>query len=109
MLKELEEADKVLEENKDLSSEAFRKLEDLYYGNITKWRRFVHSMQLRIAMRMSYVKPAEAQRVAEAAVARRRHRIGTMIMQRCTWQRIAPNCCSITGVTTVSVPTSYPL
>ena len=69
MLKELEEADKVLEENKDLSSEAFRKLEDLYYGNITKWRRFVHSMQLRIAMRMSYVKPAEAQRVAEAAVA----------------------------------------
>ena len=36
MLKELEEADKVLEENKDLSSEAFRKLEDLYYGNITK-------------------------------------------------------------------------
>ena len=69
MLKELEEADKVLEENKDLSSEACRKLEDLYYGNITKWRRFVHSMQLRIAMRMSYVKPAEAQRVAEAAVA----------------------------------------
>ena len=69
MLKELEEADKVLEENKDLSSEAFRKLEDLYYGNITKWRRFVHSMQLRSAMRMSYVKPAEAQRVAEAAVA----------------------------------------
>ena len=35
MLKELEEADKVLEENKDLSSEAFRKLEDLYYGNIS--------------------------------------------------------------------------
>ena len=41
MLKELEEADKVLEENKDLSSEAFRKLEDLYYGNISKWRKFV--------------------------------------------------------------------
>ncbi len=29
MLKELEEADKVLEENKDLSSEAFRKLRGL--------------------------------------------------------------------------------
>ena len=69
MLKELEEADKVLEENKDLSSEAFRKLEDLYYGNISKWRKFLHSMQLRIAMRMSYVNPTEAQRIAENAVA----------------------------------------
>ncbi len=68
MLKELEEADKVLEENKDLSSEAFRKLEDLYYGNISKWRKFVHSMQLRIAMRMSYVNPTEAQRIAQEAV-----------------------------------------
>ena len=68
MLKELEEADKVLEENKDLSSEAFRKLEDLYYGNISKWRKFVHSMQLRIAMRMSYVNPTEAQRIAQKAV-----------------------------------------
>ncbi len=69
MLKELEEADKVLEENKDLSSEAFRKLEDLYYGNISKWRKFLHSMQLRIAMRMSYVNPTEAQRIAQNAVA----------------------------------------
>lgn len=69
MLKELEEADKVLEENKDLSSEAFRKLEDLYYGNIPKWRKFLHSMQLRIAMRMSYVNPTEAQRIAQNAVA----------------------------------------
>ena len=65
MLKELEEADKVLEENKDLSSAAFRKLEDLYYGNISKWRKFLHSMQLRIAMRMSYVNPTEAQRIAQ--------------------------------------------
>ena len=59
----------MLEENKDLSSEAFRKLEDLYYGNISKWRKFLHSMQLRIAMRMSYVNPTEAQRIAENAVA----------------------------------------
>ena len=50
------------------SSEAFRKLEDLYYGNISKWRKFVHSMQLRIAMRMSYVNPTEAQRIAQKAV-----------------------------------------
>lgn len=69
MLTELDEADAVLAENEHLSADAFRKLEDLYYGDISKWRKFVHSMQLRMAMRMAYVSPAEAQRVAEKAVA----------------------------------------
>lgn len=69
MLAELEEADAVLAENEHISAEAFRKLEDLYYGDITKWRRFVHSMQLRMAMRMAYVKPDLARQTAEKAVA----------------------------------------
>ncbi len=69
MLAELEDADAVLADNEHLSAEAFRKLEDLYYGNISKWRKFVHSMQLRIAMRMAYVKPDEARRIAQQAVA----------------------------------------
>ncbi|WP_295731311.1 SusD/RagB family nutrient-binding outer membrane lipoprotein [uncultured Muribaculum sp.] len=69
MLAELDEADAVLADNEHLSAEAFRKLEDLYYGNISKWRRFVHSMQLRIAMRMAYVKPDAARTAAEKAVA----------------------------------------
>ena len=69
MLSELAEADAVLADNEHLSADAFRKLEDLYYGDLTKWRKFCHSMQLRMAMRMAYVDPAEARRIAEAAVA----------------------------------------
>lgn len=69
MLRELDEADAVLAENEHMSSEAFRKLEDLYYGDLSKWRRFVHSMQLRMAIRMAYVEPALARQTAEKAVA----------------------------------------
>ncbi len=62
----------------------------------------------RIAMRMSYVKPAEAQRVAEAAVA-----AGVIESNddnaALRGRESLRNCCSITGATTVSVPTSYPL
>lgn len=69
MLRELEEADAVLAENEHMGAEAFRKLEDLYYGDLTKWRKFVHSMQLRMAMRMAYVAPEKARPIAEKAVA----------------------------------------
>lgn len=69
MLAELEEADAVLADNEHMSAEAFRKLEDLYYGDISKWRKFVHSMQLRMAMRMAYVEPELARSTAEKAVA----------------------------------------
>lgn len=69
MLAELDEADAVLAENEHMSAEAFRKLEDLYYGDLSKWRRFLHSMQLRMAMRMAYVEPDLARKTAEKAVA----------------------------------------
>lgn len=69
MLKELDEADAVLLEYKDLSDDAFRKLDDVYYGNITRWRLYLHSLKLRMAMRMRFVKPDVAQRLAEEAVA----------------------------------------
>lgn len=69
MLAELEEADAVLADNEHMSAEAFRKLEDLYYGDLSKWRKFVHSMQLRMAMRMAYVEPELARSTAEKAVA----------------------------------------
>lgn len=69
MLRELDEADAVLADNEHISSDAFRKLEDLYYGDLSKWRKFVHSMQLRMAMRMAYVEPAFARQTAEKAVA----------------------------------------
>ncbi len=69
MFKELEEADKVLEENIGFSAEeALRKLDNLYYGDVWKWYKYLHSLQLRIAMRIVYVKPELARNIAQEAV-----------------------------------------
>lgn len=68
MFKELEEADSILTENEHLGDEAFRKLDDVYYGNISKWLQYLHSLQLRMAMRISYVMPEKARQIAEKAV-----------------------------------------
>lgn len=71
MFKELEEADKVLEENIMLDASALKKLDDVYYGSIDKWRKYLHSLQLRMAMRLSYIPEMkeETARIAAAAVA----------------------------------------
>lgn len=69
MFKDLEEVDKVLTENKDMSPEAFRKFDDVYYGDIGKWLKYLHSLQLRMAMRLVYIEPVLAQQIAEKAVA----------------------------------------
>jgi hypothetical protein len=43
---------------------------DLYYnGDIEKWKRFAHSLHLRIAMRLVKVNPAKARDEAEKAIA----------------------------------------
>ena len=68
MLKELDEVDVVLKENLNLGTEAFRKFDDVYYGDMNKWHKYTNSLKLRMAIRMSYVDPATAQQVAEAAV-----------------------------------------
>lgn len=68
MLKELDEVSAVLKENLALSTEAFRKYDDVYFGDISKWYKFTHSLKLRMAMRMAYVDPVTAQQAAEAAV-----------------------------------------
>ena len=71
MFKELDEADQAFEDNLTLDPEALRKLDDVYYGSVEQWRKYLHSLQLRMAMRICYVPEmkAEAQRIAEAAVA----------------------------------------
>ena len=68
MLKELDEANAVLKDNLTLDSEAFRKFDDVYYGDISKWYKYANSLKLRMAIRMSYVDPTTARQVAEAAV-----------------------------------------
>lgn len=68
MFKELDEALKVLNDNIGLSAESFRKFDDVYYGEVSKWIKYTNSLKLRMAMRLSYVEPALAQRMAEEAV-----------------------------------------
>lgn len=68
MFQELEEANEVLTRNKNLGEDAFRKLDDVYYGNMQKWLKYLHSLQLRMAMRISYVEPGKARQIAEKAV-----------------------------------------
>jgi hypothetical protein len=70
MFRDLEEADAVLELNKDMSVDGFRKLDNVYYGDLKKWMKYLHSLQLRLAMRLSYVLPTEAQQIAEKAFSR---------------------------------------
>lgn len=69
MIKELGEVDAVLKDNLTMNPEAFRKFDDVYYGDMRKWYKYANSLKLRIAIRMAYVDPATAQQVAEAAVA----------------------------------------
>lgn len=71
MFIELDEADKALIENSNLDPSALKKLDDVYYGSVEKWRKYLHSLQLRMAIRLSYVPEMkdEARRIAEAAVA----------------------------------------
>ena len=70
MFKELDEADQAFEDNLTLAPDALKKLDDVYYGDVEKWRKYLHSLQLRMAMRLCYVPEMkeEVQRIAEAAV-----------------------------------------
>jgi len=69
MLLELDEVSATLSENLGLSSDAFRKYDDVYFGDLTKWYRFTHSLKLRMAMRMVYADAEGARKAAEEAVA----------------------------------------
>lgn len=69
MLNELDEVAAVLQDNLGLSAEAFRRFDDVYFGNLSKWLRFTHSFKLRMAMRMVYADPVAARKAAEEAVA----------------------------------------
>lgn len=65
LLKELNEAQENLKGGTSQLGSA-----DLYYnGDITMWRKFANSLMLRIAMRMSKVSPAEAEKWVKIAVA----------------------------------------
>ncbi len=64
VLNELEEATAALDANKRIETG-----DVLYAGDITKWKRFGYSLMLRAAMRLTKVKPAQAEEFAIKAVA----------------------------------------
>ena len=69
MFEELDAVITVLHANEQMSAEAFRKSDNVYYGDIKKWIKYANSLKLRIAMRLSYIKPDIARAKAEEAVA----------------------------------------
>ena len=69
MFEELDAVIAALHANEQMSAEAFRKSDNVYYGDIKKWIKYANSLKLRMAMRLSYVKSDIAQKKAEEAVA----------------------------------------
>ena len=69
MFEELAAAVAVLEENRDLSTEAFGDYDQVYKGNISQWIRFANSLKLRMAMRLTEVEPETAKARAAEAIA----------------------------------------
>lgn len=64
--RELAEARQIIQEN---PGAALHPTVDLiYYGNMSNWLRFANSLQLRLALRISYANPTLAKQMAEAAV-----------------------------------------
>ena len=69
MFEELDEVLAVLHANEQLSADAFRKFDYVYYGDILKWIKYTNSLKLRMAMRLSYVKPELSKTKGAEAIA----------------------------------------
>lgn len=63
---ELDHAVGVLHEN--IGAPLSSNVDYVYYGDPAKWIKFANSLKLRLAMRISFVAPAKAKAMAEAAV-----------------------------------------
>lgn len=68
MFEELDAAWKALNANSNLPAAALSKYDGVYQGDVKKWMKFGASLQLRMAIRLSFVKPQLAQMYAEDAV-----------------------------------------
>ena len=69
MFTELDDVIASLQDNLSLSSDAFGRYDGVYYGNIAQWLKYANSLKLRMAMRLSYVKPDIARAKAAEAIA----------------------------------------
>ena len=69
MFEELDEAIATLGRNTTLSSDAWSRYDGVYSGNIAQWLKYANSLKLRMAMRLTEVKPELAQAKAAEAIA----------------------------------------
>ena len=69
VFEELDEAIEILGRNTTLPAEAWSRYDGVYYGNIAQWLKYANSLKLRMAMRLSYVKPDIARAKAAEAIA----------------------------------------
>lgn len=69
MFEELDEAIASFAANTTLPAAAFNRYDAVYYGNIAQWLKYANSLKLRMAMRLTEVKPEIARARAGEAIA----------------------------------------
>ena len=69
MFEELELAISQFKANEGIDPAGWKSFDRVYYGNIAQWSRFANSLKLRMAMRLSYVKPELSREKASEAIA----------------------------------------
>lgn len=68
MFKELTDAVATLSKPENIGAPFSALTDKIYAGNVRAWIKFANSLKLRLAMRLSYVNPSLAQKMAEEAV-----------------------------------------
>lgn len=69
MFEELDEAIDAFAANTMLPVDAFNRYDNVYYGNISQWLKYANSLKLRLAMRLTEIKPEIAKAKAGEAIA----------------------------------------
>lgn len=69
MFEELDGAIRIFTENAGIDPASWSSYDYVYGGNLAQWARYANSLKLRMAMRLSYVKPALARQKAGEAIA----------------------------------------
>ena len=66
---DLDAAIAALQQNRNVDATSWTKYDHVYYGDVSSWIRYANSLKLRMAMRLSYVKPELAKAKAAEAIA----------------------------------------
>jgi len=68
MFQELDEAIALFKTNEGIDPAGWKSYDKVYYGNIAQWSKYANSLKLRMAMRLSYVRPELSQQKASEAI-----------------------------------------